>query len=159
MEIITQSAQETQKLGEKIGRTLALDKLRPIVLCLYGELGSGKTTFLQGLAKGLGINKRITSPTFVFVKRYEIRETRDVKRITYHISRFYHVDLYRVEKLKEAKNLGLEEVFSDPKAVVAIEWAEKITCLPAGRKEILPKKRIDIFFNYVSENQRKIIIK
>lgn len=138
MEIITQSAQETQTLGEKIGHDLAFDKLRPRILCLYGELGSGKTTFLQGLAKGWGVKKRVTSPTFVFMKQYQ--------------PLFYHVDLYRVEKVKEAKGLGLEEIFNNPEAIVVIEWAERI-------KSILPKKRIDFCFNYVSEQERKIIIK
>lgn len=136
MEIITQSALETQKLGEKIGRDLAFDKLRPRTLCLYGDLGSGKTTFIQGLAKGLGIKKRVISPTFVFMKQYQ--------------PSFYHVDLYRINKVEEAKDLGLQEIFEDKKAIVAIEWAEKI-------KKILPKRRIDISFDYVSENQRKII--
>mgnify|MGYP001602541494 CR=1 FL=1 len=136
MEVITKSPTQTQKLGEKMGRDLAFDRLRPRTLCLYGDLGSGKTTFIQGLAKGFGIKKRVVSPTFVFMKQYG--------------SHFYHVDLYRVNKLEEAKSLGLEEIFSDTRAVVAIEWAEKI-------KKILPKKRIDICFDYVSENQRKII--
>jgi len=133
MEVITKSALETQKLGEKIGRDL---KNKPRILCLYGDLGSGKTTFIQGLAKGLGIKKRVISPTFVFMKQYD--------------PHFYHVDLYRVSKAEEAKGLGLEEIFSDPQAIIAIEWAEKI-------KKILPKRRIDICFDYVSENQRKII--
>ena len=134
MEIITKSAQQTQKLGEKIGRDLK----PPVIIALYGELGSGKTTFIQGLAKGLGIKKRITSPTFVFVKKYH--------------PNFYHIDLYRIEKFEETRGLGLEEIFSEPKAVVAIEWAEKI-------KEILPKNRIDIWFNYLNQNKRKIEVK
>ena len=134
MEIITQSAQQTQKLGEKIGRDLK----PPVFIALYGELGSGKTTFIQGLAKGLGIKKRITSPTFVFIKKYQ--------------PNFYHIDLYRIEQTKEVKSLDLEEIFSEPKAVIAIEWAKKI-------KEILPKKRIDIWFNYLNNNKRRILIK
>jgi tRNA threonylcarbamoyladenosine biosynthesis protein TsaE len=138
MEVITKSAQETQKLGEKMGRDLAFDKLRPRILCLYGDLGSGKTTFIQGVAKGLGVKRRIISPTFVFIKQYN--------------SHFYHVDLYRIEKAEEAKGLGLEEIFSDSQAVVAVEWAEKI-------KKILPKKRIDIQFKYLNYNERKIIIR
>ena len=138
MEVITKSAQETQKLGEKMGRDLAFDKLRPRILCLYGDLGSGKTTFIQGVAKGLGVKRRIISPTFVFIKQYN--------------SHFYHVDLYRIEKAEEAKGLGLEEIFSDSQAVVAVVWAEKI-------KKILPKKRIDIQFKYLNYNERKIIIR
>ena len=138
MEIITQSPGETQKLGQKIGSDLKSGKLKKRIICLYGDLGSGKTTFIQGLAKGLGIKKRITSPTFVFVKKYQ--------------PSFYHVDLYRIEKLEETKGLGLGEIFSDPQALVAIEWAEKI-------KEMLPKERIDIQFNYLNQNERKVIIR
>ena len=138
MEIITQNAQETQKLGAKMGRDLNSGKIDSRILCLYGDLGSGKTTFIQGIAKGLGIKRRVVSPTFVFMKQYK--------------PSFYHVDLYRVNNVKEAKGLGLEELFNDSQAVVALEWAERI-------KEILPKKRIDIYFDYVSENQRKITFK
>jgi len=133
-------------LGEKIGRDLK----PPVIIALYGELGSGKTTFIQGLAKGLGIKKRITSPTFVFVKKY--KNLPSAEPCFSNQPNFYHIDLYRIEETKEVKSLGLEEIFSEPKAVVAIEWAEKI-------KEILPKNRIDIWFNYLNQNKRKIEVK
>lgn len=145
MEILTKSARQTQKLGEKIANNLKGGE----VLCLYGELGSGKTTFVQGLAKGLGIKKRVLSPTFVMIRQYEIRKTQNVLRIASHVSRFYHVDLYRVENEKDVKGLGLEEIWSDPENIVAIEWAEKI-------KKILPKKRVDIHFEYVNEVTRLV---
>lgn len=141
MEIITKSASETQKLGEKIG----CDLKGGDVVALYGELGSGKTTFIQGLARGLGIKRRIISPTFVFIRSYPQPTTHN-SQLT-----FYHIDLYRVEKLEDTKELGLKEIFADPNAIVAIEWAEKI-------KKILPKERVDVYFEYVSENQRKITI-
>ncbi len=149
MEIITQNAQETQKLGEKIGLDLNSGKIGLRILCLYGDLGSGKTTFLQGLARGLGVKRRVVSPTFVFMKQYKNLSPVTTEPCFSNNSFFYHVDLYRINNVKEAKGLGLEEVFKDSKAIVAIEWAERI-------KEILPKKRTDIYFDYVSENQRKI---
>ena len=139
MEVITKSAQETEKLGQKLAGSLKEDR----VVALYGELGSGKTTFVKGLAKGLGIKDRIISPTFVFIRPYTLIAT---------LSTLYHVDLYRIEKADEVKGLGLEEIFADKKAIVVIEWAEKI-------KKILPKRRIDIYFDYLAENERKIIIK
>jgi len=146
MEIITQSALETQKLGEKIGRNLISQKIKSKIFCLYGDLGSGKTTFIQGVAKGLGIKKRVISPTFMFIRMYQQEHrTKCIEQ------RFYHIDLYRINKVEEAKGLGLQEIFEDKEAIVAIEWVERI-------KEILPKKRIDIYFDYVSENQRKINI-
>jgi len=138
MEIITKSAQETQSLGKKIG----LDLKSGSLLALYGELGSGKTTFIQGLAKGLGIKKRILSPTFVFIRPYPLSPQ----------GTFYHVDLYRINEVTEATGLGLEEIFADPEAITVIEWAERI-------KEILPQKRREIFFDYLDENQRRIKIK
>jgi len=136
MEVITKNARETQRLGEKIGRRLK----KGAVLALYGELGSGKTTFIQGLARGLGVEKRVISPTFVFMRQYPL-----VGRA------FYHVDLYRIERIEEARGLGVEEVLADPEAVVAIEWAEKID-------KILPRERTDIFFEYSGEKERKIKI-
>lgn len=139
MEVITKSAQETAKLGEKIANNLK----NGAVVCLYGELGSGKTVFVQGLAKGLGIKERILSPTFVMVRSYAL--------CTLPYETFYHVDLYRIENEKDIEGLGLEEIWSDPKNIVAIEWAEKI-------KKILPKKRVDIYFEYLKEDRRKIRI-
>lgn len=132
---ITKSPQETFELGKKLADNLKENR----VIALYGELGSGKTTFIQGLAKGLGIRKRIISPTFIFVREYRIYPKR----------MFYHLDLYRINSLVETKSLGLEEIFGNPANIVAVEWAEKI-------KEILPKRRIDVFFKYVDEKTRRL---
>ena len=139
MEVITKSAQETAALGEKLANNLK----EGAVVCLYGELGSGKTVFVQGLAKGLGIKERILSPTFVMVRSYALCAMR--------YTTFYHIDLYRIENEKDIEGLGLEEIWNDPKNIVAIEWAEKI-------KNILPKKRVDIHFKYLNNNQRQITI-
>jgi len=137
MEIITKNSCQTQKLGEKIG-----SDLKPgTVIGLSGELGSGKTTFLQGLAKGLGIKKRIVSPTFIFVKQYFVGKIN-----------FYHVDLYRIENLKDVSGLGLEEFFNDPDGIVAVEWAEKFP-------GIFPQKTIKMNFTYLNDQERKIVIK
>ena len=108
-------------------------------MCLYGNLGSGKTTFTQGLAEYFGI-KRIISPTFILVRPYKIKSI---------FKSLYHIDLYRLNNLKEIKNLGFEEIISDKNNLVVIEWAEN-----AGT--ILPKKRIDIHFKWLSENKREL---
>jgi tRNA threonylcarbamoyladenosine biosynthesis protein TsaE len=139
MEIITNSASETQKLGEKIAASLKTGT----VLALFGDLGSGKTTFMQGLAVGLGIKDRILSPTFVLMRQYQILNTK------YEILNLYHIDLYRIENERDTQSLGLQELWSDPTNIVAIEWPEKI----AG---ILPKNRIEIYFEYLGEERRKI---
>jgi tRNA threonylcarbamoyladenosine biosynthesis protein TsaE len=141
MEMVTKSAQETQRLGEKIANQLKGGE----VLALSGELGGGKTTFLQGLAKGLGIKERILSPTFIMMRQYSVTDHRS------RITDFYHVDLYRVESEKDIEGLGLEEIWGDPENIVTIEWAEKI-------KNILPKKRMEIFFEYLEENERRITV-
>ncbi len=176
MEIITQNAKSTQKLGEKIGIDLISNSLSSlsllsfprkresdirfpirsgmtgntgvklnstVIIALYGELGSGKTTFVQGLAKGLGIPHRLVSPTFIIVKKYELNLEK--------YKTFFHIDLYRIEKAADLAGLGLDEIFSDPAAIVAIEWPERMG-------ELLPKERIDIRFKQIDEFKRQIII-
>lgn len=139
--IITNSFQETQKLGADFAQKI--DSVS--TLALYGDLGSGKTTFVQGLALGLGIKKRIISPTFIILRSYKINPPAGEQKL----KMFYHVDLYRIHDEKDVKELGLTEIMNDPQNIVAIEWPEKI-------KDLLPQKRIDIFFEYLDENKRKI---
>ncbi len=143
---ITNSYGETQKLGEDFAKKLQGGD----VIALYGELGSGKTTFAQGLARGLGIKQRIISPTFVIVREYKLKTQKSKVKTTIKNSKlFYHVDLYRIESSKEIEGLGLQEIISGRQNIVAIEWAEKI-------KELLPKERIDIYFEYIDEQKRRI---
>jgi len=146
MEVLTESARATQKLGEKFAADLISGKLSSRVICLYGDLGSGKTTFIQGLARGLGIKKRVLSPTFIIMRQYPLTINHESSIIN-----FFHIDLYRIEKVEDTRGLGLEEIWSDTGNIVAIEWPEKI-------EKILPKKRIEIHFEYVGENGRKIKI-
>lgn len=139
--IITNSFEETQKLGfdfaKKVGDVS--------VLALHGDLGSGKTTFIQGLAKGLGINKKIISPTFIIMRSYEL------PAIISNKSHFYHIDLYRIRNEDDIKELGLLELINDPGNLIAIEWPEKIL-------KLLPEKRFNLHFEYIAENKRKILI-
>src|SRR3972149_1991176 len=101
MELITKSARETQSFGQALAADIVSGKVSH-VLALKGELGSGKTTFVQGLAKGLGVKKRITSPTFILMREYAISHQ------PLAISYLYHVDLYRLEGdlSREIENLG-----------------------------------------------------
>lgn len=140
MEIVTKSAKETQRAGELLVRDL---KGRDLV-CLEGELGSGKTTFVQGLAKGLGIKKRITSPTFVLMKRFAISNKQ--------FANFYHIDCYRIKNPQELLDLGFKEILEEENTLVVIEWADRI-------RKILPKKRLTIKFEFIDEKTRKITIK
>lgn len=138
--VLTASPQKTQKIAQNLAKNLKGGE----VIALYGDLGAGKTVFVQGLAKGLGIKKRILSPTFVFVRSYPL--TINNERLTFH-----HVDLYRAQKPIDLKILNLDEIFSK-NSIVAIEWAEKI-------KNQLPQKRIDVSLKLEGENVRSITIR
>ena len=134
MEVITKSAEETVELGRKIGAFL----LPNDVVALIGPLGAGKTTLIQGIAEGIGVKDYVTSPTFIIINEYQGRFP------------FYHVDLYRLEKLSEIEDLGIEEYFNRG-GVCVIEWAEKL-------KELLPKKAEKIEIEVVSETERKLCV-
>ena len=135
-QITTYSVAETQQLGHILGATLEPSN----ILALNGELGSGKTAFVQGLAKGLEVSDKyyITSPTFTLINEYPGR------------SPLFHVDLYRIEHISELEEIGLEEVLCQH-AIVAIEWADK---LPEGR---LPP-HLALHFKIISEKSRQIDI-
>lgn len=138
METITNSAVETQKLGREIGSSLKGGE----ILALVGELGSGKTTFIQGLAASLEITSPVISPTFILMRTYK------GKFITYHI------DLYRLEQniSEELYNLGVKDVWGKDKNIVVVEWADK-------SKESFPKQTKWIYFEYLDGDKRKITIK
>jgi tRNA threonylcarbamoyladenosine biosynthesis protein TsaE len=138
--IITNSAKETQKLGEKLAREIKSRKTA-VVLCLQGDLGGGKTTFLQGFAKGLGIKEKILSPTFVILKHFKIESS--------EFEDFYHIDCYRINKPEDILDLGLKEIILNPKNIIAIEWPERIF-------KILPESAIFIKFKFIDENKREI---
>ena len=146
----TKSYKETQKLGQNFAReilALSLPKGEndsAAVLALCGNLGGGKTTFLQGFAKGLGIKEKILSPTFVIIKKFKVSNRPVVKSTlsrTFHDRYFYHFDCYRINNPEEILDLGFEKIISNPKNIVAIEWPEKI-------KKVLPKNIIKIDFKF-----------
>lgn len=146
---ISKSPKKTEKLGFLLAQsinqaTLALD-VTPVI-ALEGELGSGKTTFTKGFARGLGIKSRITSPTFVLMRPYFLKK----KGVTEY-SKFYHIDAYRVKDYKDFLPLGLKEILSDKRNIILIEWAERV-------KPILPKSIIKIHIDHIRKNERKIII-
>jgi tRNA threonylcarbamoyladenosine biosynthesis protein TsaE len=145
--IITKSAEETQKFGQTLADSLmeerAKEKKQPHIFCLYGELGSGKTTFVQGFAKGLGITSRLLSPTFIIVRRYSLNSSQIF---------FYHIDLYRIKSDTDLIGLGLCEIFSDPSGIICIEWADRL-------RSLLPKTRTDITFEVFSDVMRNIVVR
>lgn len=119
-------------------------------MALSGNLGSGKTTFIQGLAKGLGIKQRIISPTFILMREY----TTKFKCQMPNVKTFYHIDFYRLEKdvESELRNLGIEEIWGKRENIVAIEWAEKV-------KSVLPKNTIWVVFEDLGGDVRRITVK
>lgn len=141
MEIITHSKKQTLEFGRRIAKKLKGGD----VVCLYGDLGAGKTTLINGIAKEFGIKQPITSPTFILMKNYRLGVTRYGLRVTDLI----HIDAYRIRYPKEIFDIGFREFLHDPRAVIIIEWADKI-------KKILPRRRVDIFLKTVGENEREI---
>ena len=138
---ITYSATQTKNLGQKMSQKILKSK-DAIVISLKGELGSGKTTFIQGIAIGLGIKDKILSPTFVLMKKYKIPNTK---------KQFYHIDCYRIKKAPDLSALNLEKLFLDPQNIITIEWAERI-------EKILPQNTTILNFKFKSQEQREILI-
>jgi len=131
---------DTKKLAIEVANKLKGGE----VIGLIGELGAGKTTLVQFLAKALRVKEKVLSPTFVLMKIYKISNNK--KQIT----NFIHVDAYRLNNGDELKSIGLEEYLGRKDSVVVIEWADKV-------KEILPKGAMIITFKE-SDNERQRII-
>lgn len=129
----------TQNFGKKLASQLGDVR----ILALSGDLGAGKTTFIQGLANGLGIKRRIISPTFVIVRTYKLKNM--------SAKFFYHIDLYRMQGVHDVKGLGIDEIIADDNNIVAIEWSEKML-------NMLPENRLNINFIHKNDNKREIWI-
>ncbi len=136
---ITKNPEETKLLAKKLASTLRGGE----VICLYGELGAGKTVFVKGVIDYFLPGKKVLSPTFIIVRHYYPQNSA--------IKNILHVDLYRLSETYEIQSLGLNEFMTKPDSIVLIEWAEKLA-------KLLPKQRIDIRFNILSEQQRLIKI-
>lgn len=141
-QIISKNARQTQKIGEKLAKIC----FGGCIIGLVGDLGGGKTTFIQGMASGLGISQQITSPTFVLLKKYKF------SILNSQLSTLYHIDLYRIKTPNDVYSFGFDEVLEDEKGVIIIEWAEKVM-------ELLPEEKLIIEFDFLGENERKLIFK
>lgn len=145
-EIFTTSPWQTKKIGKILAKEILRKKLflkQALVLALTGELGGGKTTFLQGFGKGLNLRQKILSPTFIVMKKFPISDPK--------FRFFYHLDCYRIQTPKEILDLGFKKILSDPHHIVAIEWADKI-------RKIVPQSALWIRFEFINEKTRKITI-
>lgn len=133
MKIHINSLKDTEKIGSIIGQCLVAGT----VLCLDGDLGAGKTTLTQSIAKGLGIEDYVTSPTFTIIKEYNGR------------LKLNHMDVYRIESEDDMIDLGYDE-YINPDEVCIIEWAENI-------KNLLPQDKIQIYISNGVEFEERII--
>jgi tRNA threonylcarbamoyladenosine biosynthesis protein TsaE len=136
---ISHSPAETESLGEKFGRVAQ----NGAVFALSGELGAGKTQFVKGFARGLGITARVHSPTFTLVSEYGGGRLK-----------LFHLDLYRLETPAQIQAAGLEE-FLQPDGVAVVEWAEKLKAESGKRKAA--NKMVEVRIEIVSETERKIV--
>ena len=143
----TTRSEETSQFGEKIAVGIVKTWQQALtdeqhIFCLYGDLGSGKTTFTKGFARGLGIETRVVSPTFLISKRYSTQ---------FEGRYFYHLDIYRIDSPADFETIGLTEILSDIRSVCIIEWAEKL-------QSFLPKHRTDLFFRVNDDGSHQIDI-
>lgn len=139
MQIITNSEKQTLSFGKNFAKKIRGKK----IIGLIGKLGAGKTIFVKGLAKGLGIKQVVTSPTFVLMKIYEVKNQKS------KVKKLCHIDAYRLKSPQDIIAIGTQEYFNRPDVVVTIEWAEKI-------KKILPKTTKFIEINSKNNNIRII---
>lgn len=135
----THNPKQTKELGKSLAKDFLKNRHRTkaLVVGLAGDLGGGKTTFLQGFAKGLGKKGRILSPTFIIMRRTD---------------NFYHIDCYRLGRPEELSALGFKKIVKDPANVVAVEWADMV-------KKIMPRHTIWADFKFIDKNQREIVIR
>lgn len=130
--MVSRSEKETEEIGKTIGMKLKNGD----VVALYGELGSGKTVLVRGIARGVGCEELVKSPSFVFVHEYKGRIP------------VYHIDLYRVNELKDVMSLGIGEFFGS--GVCVVEWAEKA-------EGLLPADCISVELKIIGEYTREIV--
>lgn len=141
----TKNAKETRLLAKELASSFAAQRnKKKRIIALTGELGSGKTTFVKSFTRAVGVNKKITSPTFLIIRRFPIKN-KQFKNI-------FHIDAYRIKGNDEAISESIKNALLDKSGLVLVEWAENI-------KRALPKDTIWVKFKYGKErNERKITI-
>ena len=133
LSFLSKKTEDTVRIGKRLARALR----KGDIVCLSGDLGTGKTTFTQGIAKGLGIREKfVNSPTFILMNEYDGRLP------------LFHFDLYRIDNAKEILSIGYEEFLYD-NGVAVVEWAEKLGAL-------IPKNYLKVKFTHKSDNERFI---
>lgn len=141
MEILSESLKDTEETAKSFLEKLSPTGNQATVVVLSGNLGSGKTTFVQSVGKLLGISTTMTSPTFVLIKTHNLQHP--------NFNSLTHIDAYRLKSAEELKKLGWAEISADPKNLIFIEWPENV----AG---VIPEKATKISFEFIDEKTRKI---
>jgi len=145
----TTGARQTQKIAAALADELSRAGRRPAhgasVVALRGDLGAGKTTFVQGFARALGVGVHVLSPTFVLMKIYEL------KRDACRFRRLVHMDCYRITSAQDLAHLGFGEMLADKDNVILVEWADRI-------KEILPPDTLWLDFAHGDPPSRRTIV-
>ena len=148
MKYLSESLEETNKIAEDfINKIKEIKTDKALIVGLFGDLGSGKTTFTQAVGKILGIKEIMTSPTFVIQKNYQINST----NYQLQAKKLIHIDAYRLESGKELISLDFIEMQNDPQNLILIEWPERV----GG---VLPADLIRVNFKFISEFEREIEI-
>lgn len=150
MKFKTNSPTETRELPRKLVQIFVQsekNREHALIISLEGELGTGKTTFTQGLAKVLGVETWIKSPTFVLMREHVIKNNASGKQL----KNLVHIDCYRLQDPQALLEIDIKKILANPQNVVLIEWGERI-------KELLPQNTIRIKFQHVNEHVRKITI-
>lgn len=154
MEITLKSLKDTQKLAKSLaaewlkdyGRSITRLTLKgPLVVALQGDLGSGKTTFLQFFARMLGIEEKVLSPSFLIIKTFRL--PKKIKGFKFLV----HIDAYRLKTAKELISLGFKDILRDQESIVAIEWPEKVS-------RYLPRAAKRLCFEVTGEKERKVTV-
>jgi len=145
--VISKSAAQTKKIAAELARDVLSKKEttdKAIVIGLIGDLGAGKTTFIQGFLRELGVKSKITSPSFVIMKTYKLK--------TGQFKKAYHIDCYRLRSKKDLTDLGIKEILKDSGNVILMEWPNVIK-YPVDKQWILIKFRYG-----AKENDRELRI-
>jgi tRNA threonylcarbamoyladenosine biosynthesis protein TsaE len=140
MEFFSKGLKDTDNLAKDFLSKIEKGE-RATIIALSGELGSGKTAFVKCVAKNLGIDEDITSPTFVIMKNYEL-STKNYKLLI-------HIDAYRLNSYKELENLRWQEIYNDSNNLIFLEWPERVL-------ELIPNDAKKINFEFIDETTRKI---
>ena len=161
MKYLSKSSEKTKKIGENLAKQILKKpktKAGAFVILLSGDLGGGKTTFVQGFAAGLGVKEKILSPTFVICKKFQIPNPKAQAspksqkiKAKMRYKNFYHIDCYRAGNSRDMGALGMGEIISNPENIVVVEWPEKAEGVDFSNAA-------KINFSFAGENIREIFI-